>query len=369
MGAELIALADLSAGDLAQWRDLAARAVEPNPYFEPEYVLPLARGLGDEGAVGLLVIRDSGGWRACLPVHAARWHRIPLRSLSTWRGHVLYGLLGTPLLAPERVREDLAALVDGLPAADRRAVFSGLEWVDTAGPVAEALAEILESRRPRPVLFERFERAVVRRRPQPTYVEETLSSKHRRELRRQRRKLGEALDDEPKLVDRAGEDSAYDDFAALEASGRHAAEQTVLAADAGHAAFFKAMCRGFAEQGRLQLLELQGGDQTVAAKCNLLAGKGLFCLKIAYDDRWSSMSPGILLELDTLKLFHEKTEAEFIDSCADPNNAMINRLWPDRRELATYALPASGPRGRAAHPALAAARSIRNRKNATGGDG
>jgi CelD/BcsL family acetyltransferase involved in cellulose biosynthesis len=206
----------------------------------------------------------------------------------------------------------------------------------------------------------------VRRRPQPTYVEETLSSKHRRELRRQRRKLGEALEAEPELVDRAGQDAAYDDFIALEACGRRAAEQTVLAADPGHAAFFREMCRGFAEQGRLQLFELQAGDRTVAAKCNLLAGNGLFCLKIAYDERWSSMSPGILLELDTLEVFHDATEAEFIDSCADPNNAMINRLWPDRRELATYTLPAGGLRGRAVRPALSAARSIRDRKNARG---
>jgi CelD/BcsL family acetyltransferase involved in cellulose biosynthesis len=361
--AELIAVTDLSAKDLAQWRDLVARAVEPNPFFEPGYVLPLADGLGDRDDVILLVVRDSSEWRACLPVHAApRWHRIPLRSLSTWRGHILYGLLGTPLVAADRASDDLAALVDGLAAADAGAAFAGLEWVDTDGPLADALAEILDSRRPLPLRFERFERAIVRRRPEPTYVEETLSSKHRRELRRQRRKLGEALDAEPELVDRAGEDSAYDDFIALEASSRRAEEQTVLAADPGHAAFFRAMCRDFAEQGRLQLLELRAGDRTVAAKCNILAGNGVFCLKIAFDDRWSSMSPGILLELDTLKVFHEATEATFIDSCADPNNAMINRLWPDRRELATYALPAASLKGRAARPVLSAAGSIRNRK-------
>jgi CelD/BcsL family acetyltransferase involved in cellulose biosynthesis len=367
VSAELIAVAGLSESNLAQWRDLAARSMEPNPYFEPEYVLPLARGLGDLAEVRLLVVRDSDGWRACLPVHAVpRWHRIPLRSLSTWRGHVLYGLLGTPLVAPERPSEDLAMLLDRLPAADSGAVFAGLEWIDTAGPLGEALAEVLDGQRPRPICFERFARAIVNRRPQPTYVEETLSSKHRRELRRQRRKLGEALDADPELVDRAGQDSAYDDFIALEASGKRAGEQTVLAADPGHAAFFKEMCRGFAERGRLQLFALQGGDQTVAVKCNLLAGNGVFCLKIGYDPQWSSLSPGIQLELDTLKVFHEATEAEFIDSCADPNNAMINRLWPDRRELATYALPAGSLRGRAASPGLSAARSIRDRKNARG---
>jgi CelD/BcsL family acetyltransferase involved in cellulose biosynthesis len=362
--AELIAATGLSARDLAQWRDLAARALEPNPFFEPEYVMPLARGLGGTSELNLLVVKDANGWRACLPVHSAsRWHRIPLPSLSTWRGHVLYGLLGTPLLAPDSPAEDLATLVEGLQRADKRATFAGLEWVATDGPVATALAGVLADVRPAPVHFESFQRAIVRRRPEPTYIEETLSSKHRRELRRQRRKLGEALGGEPTLVDRAGEGSAIDSLMELEASGRRASEQTVLAAHPGHAAFFREMCQEFAAQGRLQLLELQVGERTVAAKCNLIAGKGIFCFKIAYDNEWSSLSPGILLELDTLKVFHEQTEADFIDSCADPNNAMINRLWPDRRELETYVLPARSLKGRAARPAMTAARSLRNRNN------
>ena len=96
MRAEPIAATELSSAELAQWRDLAARAVEPNPFFEPDYALPLARGLGQEEELALLVVRDGERWLACLPVHTVeRWHRIPLPSLATWRGHELYGLLGT----------------------------------------------------------------------------------------------------------------------------------------------------------------------------------------------------------------------------------------------------------------------------------
>jgi CelD/BcsL family acetyltransferase involved in cellulose biosynthesis len=347
---------------MGRWSELAALAAEPNPFFEPAYILPLARAFGQQGDVRLLVARDSEEWLACLPVHfPRRWHRIPLRSLAIWRGHVLYGLLGTPLVNPDRASESLAALLDGT-VAGHSATFSAIEWVAEDGPLAKPFAAALERRSPTPIRFERFERAALWRRPEQTYLEETLSSKHRRELRRQRRKLGEALGGEPELVDRGGEDSAYDDFIALEAAGRKGAHGTVLAAEAGHAAFFKEMCRGYADLGRLQLLELQAGGRTVAAKCNLIAGKGIFCLKIAYDEKWSSLSPGIQLEIAMLKFFHEESETLFMDSCADPNNAMINRLWPDRRTLSTFVLPAHGVRGRAARTALEAARSLRNRK-------
>ncbi len=34
-------------------------------------------------------------------------------------------------------------------------------------------------------------------------------------------------------------------------------------------------------------------------------------------------------------MFHEDRAEQWQDSCADPDNEMINRLWPDRRRLST----------------------------------
>jgi CelD/BcsL family acetyltransferase involved in cellulose biosynthesis len=362
--AELIAATALSERDTARWRELAARALEPNPFFEPEYVLPLHRGLGGGEGLQLLVVREGEDWLACMPAQlAGRWHRVPMRALTTWRGHVLYGLLGTPLLAPERAPEAVAALLEALPAAAPRASFGAIEWLASEGPVAAAIAAALDGRAPAPVPFERFERAALHRRPEQDYLEQTLSSKHRRELRRQWRKLAEALGEELTTVDLAGEESAYEAFVALEAAGELGERGTVLAADPGHAAFFAEVCRNFAAQGRLQLLALQAGEKTLAMKCNLRAGSTIFMFKIAYDESWSRFSPGILLELEMVKLFHEQTDAALLDSCADPNNAMINRLWPDRRTLTTTLLPAAGLKGRAVRPMLTSARKLRDRKS------
>lgn len=363
MRTELIAATDLSERELSQWRELATRAVEPNPFFEPEYVLPLHHGLGGGDALQLLIVSDGTAWLACVPVHvASRWHRIPVRSLATWRGHVLYGLLGTPLVAPERTEEAIATLLAAMPGAAPGAGFGSLEWLAAEGPVGAAVEAALAERTPAPVPFERFERATLRRRPEPTYLEETLSAKHRRELRRQRRKLEEALGEELQTTDLADSNAAYEQLVALEAAGELAGRGTVLAADSGHLDFFTAVCRNFAAQGRLQLLTLQAGGQILAMKCNLRAGSTLFMFKIAYDETWSRFSPGILLELEMVKLFHDDTGAELMDSCADPNNAMINRLWPDRRTLTTTLLPAAGLKGRAVRPMLTSARNLRDRK-------
>ena len=85
------------------------------------------------------------------------------------------------------------------------------------------------------------------------------------------------------------------------------------------------------ELGRLQLLDLSVDGRTVAMKCNLIAGDVIYCFKIAFDEEYAAYSPGLLLERRTVDVFHTETEAAAMDSCADPHNAMINRLWPDRR--------------------------------------
>ena len=86
-------------------------------------------------------------------------------------------------------------------------------------------------------------------------------------------------------------------------------------------------------------------------------------LKIAYDEQFAGFSPGIQLEVDMVGLFHEASDAGFMDSCADPNNAMINRLWVDRRPLVTHVLRRAGAADHLTTPMVLAARSLRERNS------
>ena len=62
------------------------------------------------------------------------------------------------------------------------------------------------------------------------------------------------------------------EFSALEAAGGMSERGVVLAADPGHAQFFREMCRGFAALGRLQVASLRAAEETVATQVNLIAG-------------------------------------------------------------------------------------------------
>jgi CelD/BcsL family acetyltransferase involved in cellulose biosynthesis len=362
MDPRVIPLGEVDDSALVPWRALAERAVEPNPFFEPEFLLPQARAMGQVEAIELLaLVNPSGAWRACVPLyHPSRWHRIPIRGVAPWRGHEHYGLLGTPLVDRDQPTATVDELLVAIEAVTPRMGCSVLDWL--SDPDAGGVAAAIRDDSPHPLEFERFERALVRRRAEGNYEELTLNSKKRRELRRQRRKLGEELGAEPETVDRGDDPTAAADFVALEQRSGGADRKRLIGEDPDHQRFFEEVCTGFAAVGRLQLLELRCGGETVAAKCNLRAGDTVFMLKIAYDARFSSLSPGILLELDALKFFHERTDAQVMDSCASPNNRMINTLLPDRRTVVSYAFSRPGLGGRAALAGVAGARHLRNRK-------
>lgn len=355
MSSRLIPLAELSERDLDAWRELAAATLEPNPFLEPEFVLAAADAIPAR-ALGVLVSEDRDSWTALTPVHRVRrWHRVPLPGLVTW-SHT-YSFLGTPLVRGDGASASLAELCRaGIDAAPRVGLL-GFDTVRGDGPVAEALHGAIHETNLRLTELIRSQRAMLRRRDDGDHIR--MSPKHRRELRRRRARLGERLGGRPELRDESGQPGSVEDFLRLEASGWKGRAGTALASRDAHARFLIAVCERFAALGRLQLLAVRAGDgPALAMMCNLLAGDGLFAFKIAFDETLSQFSPGIMLIADQVQRFHDNRELMWIDSCADPDNEMINRLWGDRRELATIAVtrPLAGSLSRAA---LGAASRIR----------
>ena len=90
----------------------------------------------------------------------------------------------------------------------------------------------------------------------------------------------------------------------------------------------------------------------VAMKCNFLAGRGSFAFKIAFDESYSHFSPGMLMEIENIRRFHAIPDIEWMDSCAVPSQAMINRLWPGRRIIQTVLVSTGNPPGNLAVSAI-----------------
>lgn len=352
-----MALSDLGGEELGRWRTLADQAAEPNPFFDPDFVVPCAEALGAQ--VSLLITEDARGWSGCLPVVEQRgWHRLPIRGLVSWR-HI-YCFLCVPLLRPDAA----AAAAEGLlrSAIDQgEGGFVGLDHLPRTGPAAEAVNSAVEALGAKPVVIGRFRRAVLERGEDG--VDVAMSPKHRKELRRLKRRLGDALGGALGAADHAGDPSAYDSFLKLERAGWKGRDGTAMESS-GHGDLFREICARFAKRGALELMLLGTESRKVAGLCNLVAGDVGFSFKIASDEDYSRYSPGIQMEAEYAQSFGERGDLRLMDSCAEPSQATMNRLWPARRELEILAVPRPGLRGGMIRPVLKGAAWVRSRRAA-----
>jgi CelD/BcsL family acetyltransferase involved in cellulose biosynthesis len=323
----------LSAGDVRRWGELARSTATPNPFYEPGFVQAAVEHLPCR-RTRVLVADEGDEWIGLTPVaRGLRWRKVLAPAL-TVSAHP-YCFLDAPLMARGREEEAAVAL---LLAARQGVGLVAFDRLPVEGPAASAITTACEAFGAKPVEWRRFERAALNRRAVDDYVDSMLSGRARRELRRRRRLLEDEFGACVEVVERAGDPQAVEDFLTMEAAGWKGERGTaLLTVDA--ARFFRAVCRTFADAGRLQLLELRAGTRAVAMQCSLVSGDGLFCFKIAYDETFARLAPGTQLMAETASAFHRRPDLQWVDSCTEPGAEAVNRLWPDRRQLVTLLVP------------------------------
>lgn len=329
---------------LPAWEDLSAHAVEANPFYEPFMLLPALDAFGKNSVLQFVLIYAVRGGRAALvgflPMErASQYKGLPLAHLRLWMHRHCY--LCTPLIRRGQARRCLSGYLDWL-ATDGGGVV--VEWrnVNADGAFLTAFTEALADTRCEYVPYD-FERALLRpRRDSDSLLKETHSRKARHELRRLERRLAErgALEYR-ELQDRDDAAQWIDAFLDLESRGWKGTHGSALACSAADRHFFVQWTSEAARRGRLMMLALAVGSRTIAMKCNVLAGAGSYAFKITYDEDYARYSPGVLLEMENIRRFHARGDLQWMDSCADPGNWMMNRIWPDRRRIATLVMPGS----------------------------
>jgi CelD/BcsL family acetyltransferase involved in cellulose biosynthesis len=346
----------LTDAQIGAWRALVANAVEPNPFFEPDLVLPAARHLPARD-VGLLVVEGPAGWAACMPVTPVRLAGVAA-ALGTWRHP--YCFLGTPLVDRDSLALGVAELVR-YPLRDKRLPLFVLQSM-TEGPVISALRPSLADQGLAISFESGHERATLERRADGEYPD-GMRAHHRREFKRLWRRLEEALGAPIEVEEGRGDPATVEEFLRLEAAGWKGEAATALAADPSHADFFRELCAGFAGQDRLRMLKMKVGERVVAMKCNLAADDTLFCFKIGHDEELRRYSPGVQLERANVAVFHGQRHERLMDSCAAPDNVMINRLWPDRRMITSLVVSRRGARNVVSRHGIRAAHAVRSRRD------
>lgn len=325
-------LSDTDSYTRVAWAELAAHAIEPNPFFEPIFVLPFARHL--ELDIVLLTVEQGAHMLFCLPMMKAtlNWRGLPLPAWRTWNP------LSTPLMAATNLEDTLASALFRLSSLHGPRLLV-LEYLATDGPIAAALHTVAAGRRRSWPAKELSPLEAVRpalyRREDGQYFATTLHGKHKSKLAQKRRFLERLVDDSLTLVDQAGNVAAVERLLSIEASGWKGQIGSAVACNPRRAKFFHDICAAFATQGRLQLLTLQGAGKTLAMKCNLRSGDTTFALRRTYDEYFAHGSPGTQLEIQAVEVFHASGD-RFLDSCGNSSKDPDYWMWPNTRPLTRF---------------------------------
>jgi CelD/BcsL family acetyltransferase involved in cellulose biosynthesis len=335
--AERVALADL-ATHRGAWADLIARALEPNVFLEPDFVLPVAAAVPARRRPSFVLV-----WSVSASADRSLVALCPLAParalvpgwISLWSHD--FAPLGGPLLDRDRADAALAALVETLAGAQPGAAALVLRGLAADGPgfsTIEALAEA--TGRPFEAVTT-WNRAVLR---EAALAGRSMPSKRRqKELARQRRRLAEQG---PLTYARYEHGPAFaavvESFLDLESKGWKGARGTALRSRPAQADFARRMLQALAAAGQCRIDALLLGQAPVAMGILLSSSGHDFFWKMAYAEDLARLSPGVQFVTELTAAQHARTGICLTDSCAIPDHPMIDRLWPDRRPIADMVL-------------------------------
>ena len=340
---EIVTLDELTCFRSA-WGDLVTRALEPNAFLEPGFVIPLFQHCGNEKKLRFLLAWETAGsdtrhrLLGLLPLALPNVLSLFARSAS----HD-YAPLGTPLFDRE---QGPAALGEMTLLLRRRHPGLGglmLSQLPKQGPTVALLRRHAEASQNRLHLFNEYERAALSKASGST---DQISAKRRKQYRQQRRRLGEKGEVTYRMArDPAQIRQATEAFLSLEFKGWKGARKTALLAVGSSATFFRAMTRSMALEGKCRIDTLDIDGMPVAMGVVLESGDRAFYWKTTYDERLSALSPGVQLTLDLTQTQLASPTVALTDSCAIANHPMIDHIWKDRIAMADVLLPLGSAQG------------------------
>jgi CelD/BcsL family acetyltransferase involved in cellulose biosynthesis len=329
------------------WERLALRAGEPNPFFEPWFLLPSLRQWGAAERVVTKAWYHEGRLAGLLPaVRSARYYNHTVTHAAGWLHANAF--CGVPLIAAGHEDAFWRDLLAHFDRQARCALFLHLPILPAGGPANAALDRVLSaSGRLSYTVAEEHRALLTGEASAADYLAAAMSAKKRKELRRQHNRLAEegALTFE-RLEGDAGMPEWIAEFLELEASGWKGAGGSALASAPDTATLFTQALAGAAAAGRLERLALRLDGRAVAMLANFITAPGAYSFKTAFDEDYARFSPGMLLQLENLALL-ERPGFAWADSCAVEGHPMIERLWRDKRRMLSRNIAIGGAARRA----------------------
>lgn len=347
---------------------LTNRAMEPNVFFSGRFLAPAMPRLEDR-QVRLMLMRDEtekhSRMRLLMPFSVEKpGFSVGASIIRAWANP--FGPLGTPLVDSEGAAETLDNLLEGL-ARPQLGLPGVLVIPDLRleGPVASLLRAVALGRNLPVTDTDRVERPILESAlDADEYFAKAVSKHHRREMRRQWRRLSELGTLEYNVARQPAEiRGQLEEFLTLEDSGWKGRRRTAMVSDRYRAAFAREAINSLAETDSVRIHTIMLNGEAIASMVVLITSGEACTWKTAYDESYARFSPGKLL-MDRLTEWHlDDMNIRRTDSCATPDHPIMSRFWTERATMGTLVIGLAQNRDRDVRQVAAQLHIYRNTRN------
>ncbi len=337
------------------WTDLSQHALDPNPYLMPHFLIPAYRHLAAGDPFSLLFIYGQPGHKhhhghgkllLVMPIQSRRATvRFPCRKAST--NVYKHSYLSYPLIRDDAADVAVASLLSWFRKTSPSPVLMICGLPDHTA-TATVLVEGCMRHKTHFLLHGEYLRSTIIRRDSAARHLQSLP----KDMRRNAGKLLKKLETLGRVsILHYGNDcdrlALAERFMQLESSGWKGRKGSALASAVADRGFFLDLVKSADENMSLFFTEIRLDDLPIAMTANFIVGEHFFAFKIGSLEHYKKYSPGIAMELASIKLMYAHAGFRFADSGAG-ENSFIQRIWPDTQRMTTLYVAGRSARGIAA---------------------
>ncbi|PWH11792.1 MAG: hypothetical protein DDG60_16580 [Anaerolineae bacterium] len=322
---------------VAAWADLEKRAIYPNAFLSPYFVLPALKYLVPaEACFGIFIEKLSAGSRDLVGV---AWfqtrrpnRRFPLPHLAAFLS--IHSYLSDFLIDQSCAAEVQAHLYQTL--RHTKQIWHGL-YINNASQEILWNEQAQDAAREQHIRWhgvEEWERAILFPQEAETTLTSYIPKRRQKNYQKNLKRLEEhgVIEWAVQMNAPNAFQSSLEDFLRVEHSGWKKENGTSLLSNPHEANFFREMMNGFHRAGRAYLTEIRLNRQVIASTANIISAEVGFALKIGWDNAYAEYGLGIINEIKFIQHLAQCPSLTYIDGCTAPDS-YINEFWPGRRKL------------------------------------
>lgn len=313
--------------DINDWHRLSEESTYPNPFYEPFILIPALKHLSINRHIKVVCAYKDDCLFALFPIEIIK-HKLGFRYISIWKSSECF--LCDPLCTNTQgltliISRLLRKLQIKILRIDDHSAYSFGRYLDQNS-----------------VVFE-YERGSVLNTNNVNVDLNNLSRKVRLENKRIKKRFYEKTNAVYLTSKKMPDINWLDEYCQLEHSGWKKTVKGSILSQPNTYAYFKALCEEGEKQGTISYQGLfikseneteknQNNFESLAISIRVSTHKKAFELKTCYSETFKKYYPGVNLELANLN-DDELLNFDFVDSCAQPDNSLINRIWPSQRKI------------------------------------